>query len=405
MGVVHRRGPTLFVHNASEITFPDGKGSGVQRRPGHALFIHNRLIAWSGPEDQAPEAARQAPRFDAEGGAVLPALVDCHTHAVFGGTRVEDFSRRAQGMTYSAIAAAGGGILTTVRDTRNSDLDALVCRTRTTLLARLEAGIVTTEIKSGYGLSMADERKMLDAIRRLKAEGWDVESTLLAAHAVPPSPPRQEYVDQIVDRLIPEVADEGLARFVDVFVERGAYTIDEGRRVFEAGLAHGLIPKVHADQITAGGGAELAAEVGAASADHLENVSDLGMTAMREAGVVGVLLPGALVYLGDHAPGLGRRLVDGGVEVAVATDYNPGSSPTNNLGLMATLACTLFGLSAEESLRAVTRGAANALRRPDIGHFDVGARGRFVVLSSPDARAFVSSFGEPVVRAVVLADG
>lgn len=404
MATVHRRGPDLFVHNAAEVAYPEPWPSrkGLRRAPGHALYIRNRLIAWAGPEADAPDAARQAPRFDARGGAVLPALIDCHTHTVFGGERVEDFSRRAEGMTYSAIAAAGGGILTSVRDTRAASLQTLVDRARATLQHRFEHGIVTTEIKSGYGLSSEHELKMLRAAAILAREGWDIEGTLLAAHAIPPDADRQDYLRDVCVRLIPQVAAAHLARFVDVFVEQGAYTADEARQVFAAGRKHGLVAKVHADQITAGGGAELAAEVGAASADHLERISPAGIARMKAAGVVGVLLPGAMVYLGDSAPDIGRKLVDTGVEVAVATDFNPGSSPTNNLPLMGTLACTLMGLSAEQSLRAMTRGAANALQRPDIGHFDIGARGRFIVLEAADSRALVARFGEPVVRDVVL---
>ncbi len=402
MATVHRRGPDLFVHNAAEIAYPDADGPGVNRAPGHALYIRNRLIEWTGPEGEAPHEARAAPKFDAHGGAVVPALVDAHTHTVFGGDRVADFSRRAEGLGYAEIAAAGGGILTTVAATRAAAFDDLLERARATLLHRLELGIVTTEIKSGYGLDPDSERKMLEVVRALQREGWDLEATLLAAHAVPTDSPRQVYLQQICDDLIPAVAHEGLARFVDVFVERGAYTVAEARQVFEAGIAYGLVAKIHADQLTGGGGAELAAEVGAASADHLEHVSDRGIEALAARNVVGVLLPGAMTYLGDRAPKLGRRLVDGGVEVAVATDFNPGSSPTNNLSLMATLAVTLMGLTAEESLRAVTRGGAAALRRPDVGHFDVGARGRLLVLDAPDSRALVASFGEPVVRDVVL---
>ncbi|MEQ8979863.1 MAG: amidohydrolase family protein, partial [Deltaproteobacteria bacterium] len=213
---------------------------------------------------------------------------------------------------------------------------------------------------------------------------------------------RDGYVDDVVTKMIPKAAKGELARFVDVFVERGAYTLDEGRRVFAAAKEHGLIPRVHADQITAGGGAELAAEVGAASADHIENLTDAGAQRMAEAGVVGVLLPGAMTYLADRAPDLGRRLVEAGVEVAVATDHNPGSSPTANLPLMATLATTQMGLTAEQALRAVTRGAASALRRDDVGRMEVGARARFAVLSHADSRALVAAFGEPVVRDLVV---
>ncbi|MEM7677813.1 MAG: amidohydrolase family protein, partial [Myxococcota bacterium] len=288
--------------------------------------------------------------------------------------------------------------------TRAAPVDDLLDRARVHLEHRLRQGIVTTEIKSGYGLQTTAELNLLEVVNQLKAEGWDVEATLLAAHAVPHDQDRKTYLHQIIHDLIPKVASEGKARFVDAFVEQGAYTVDEARDVFLAGRQWGLIAKVHADQLTASGGSALAAEVEAASADHLERITDTDMAALAQKNVVGVLLPGALVYLGDHAPGLGRRLVDAGVEIAVATDFNPGSSPTQNLSLMATLACTLLGLTAEESLRAVTRGAAQALRRPDIGHFDIGAKGRFIVLNASDSRALVARFGEPTVQDVVLAE-
>ncbi|MEO1334244.1 MAG: imidazolonepropionase [Myxococcota bacterium] len=404
MTTVHRPGSTLFVCNASEVMFPESDGPGVRRIAGHALFIKDGRIAWTGAQKDAPEAAKAAPHFDAGGQAVLPALVDCHTHILFGGDRTEDFSRRAQGVTYSEIAAAGGGIQTTVNSTRATALETLVARGRTHLTHRLHQGIVTTEIKSGYGLQVDTELRMLDAVDRLKNEGWDLEPTLLAAHAVPRDQDRASYLHDVVHTLIPKVAADGRARFVDVFVEQGAYTVDEARAVFEAGLRWGLIPKVHADQITESGGSALAAEINAASADHLERITASDRAALARKKVVGVLLPGALVYLGDHAPGLGRQLIDAGVEVAVATDFNPGSSPTHNLPLMATLACTLLGLTAEESLRAITRGAAQALRRPDIGHFDIGARGRFVVLNASDSRALVARFGEPTIQDVVLTE-
>lgn len=395
------RGPRLVVRNASEICLPQAQGRGVDRLPKHALYIEGGRVAWLGLDRALPDAAEGAPEYDAEGRAVLPALVDAHTHLVWGGRRVADFARRAQGMSYAQIAAEGGGILTTVRDTRAATFDQLLDDARARLEARTAHGIGTTEIKSGYGLTVAHERRMLEVVAALRAEGFDLEATLLAAHTVPKDTPRETYLTEIVETLIPEVAARGWARFVDVFVEAGAYTVEEGRQVFEAGRAHSLVPRIHADQITAGGGAELAAEVRAASADHLENVSDEGLARMRAAGVVGVLLPGAMTYLGDAAPKLGRRLVDAGVTVAVATDTNPGSSPTQNLPLMGTLAVTLMGLTADEALRAVTLGGAQALRRDDVGTLSPGARGRFIVLEDEDSRALVSAFGEPIVRSFV----
>lgn len=397
-----RPGPRLFVTHASEICCPQANGKGVDRLKDHGLYIEGGKVRWCGPMAQRPAAAEGAPEFDAGGRAVLPTLVDCHTHLVWGGDRIADFARRARGLTYAEIAAEGGGIHTTVQATRAASFEALLDGARQRLQQRVGYGIATTEIKSGYGLNEAEELRMLEVVAALAKEGWDVEGTLLAAHTVPKDQPRQQWVDRIVCHLIPEVAQRGHARFVDAFVERSAYTVQEAREVFTAARAHGLLPKIHADQITSGGGAELAAEVQAVSADHLENISDLGLCQMAEAGVVAVLLPGAMVYLGDRAPGLGRRCLDAGIKVAVATDTNPGSSPTQNLPLMATLAVSLMGLTAEEALRAVTLGGAEAIRRDDVGTFTPGARGQFIVLNTADSRGLVSSFGEPVVTEMVV---
>ncbi len=392
----------VLVTNASEIALPQPEGTGIERLTNSALLIRDGEVAWLGPADQVPADADGADVFDAANRAVLPALVDCHTHLVWGGDRVEDFALRARGTSYAEIAARGGGILTTVSATRSATVSALADGARSRLEARRRYGIGTTEVKSGYGLSLDSERRMLEAVALLRGEGWDLEPTLLAAHAVPKDIDRETYVRGIVEELIPDVAAARLARFVDVFIERGAYTVDEARQVFDAANAHGLIPRVHADQLSAGGGAELAAEVKAASADHLEHTSDAGIAAMAGADVVATLLPGAAVFLGDDIAGLGRRFVDGGVEVAVATDTNPGSSPMSNLPLAATLATTMMGLSAEEAIRAVTLGAAHALRRSDVGDLRPGCRGRFVILDHADSRALVYAFGEPIVAEAFL---
>ncbi len=395
-----------LVRGASEICLPALDGPGLERLPGRALVIRDGRVTWIGPEAAVPasELPDDHEVVDAEGGAVLPALVDCHTHLVWAGDRVADFALRSEGVSYAEIAARGGGILTTVRATRATDDDALLAG----LLARLEArrgtGVGATEVKTGYGLTERDELRTLEVVARARALGWDLEATLLAAHAVPFDQPRELWLDAICERLIPEVADRGLARFVDVFVERGAYTVTEARRVFEAARAHGLLPRVHADQLTPGGGAELAAEQGAASADHLEHVSAEGLAALREAGVVATLLPGAGVFLGDEVRGLGRRCVAAGVEVAVATDHNPGSSPLPSLPLAATLATTQMGLTADQALRAVTLGAARALRRPDLGDLRPGCRGRFLVLEHADPRALVYAYGAPAFRRIETDD-
>lgn len=395
----------LLVKNAAEICAPQLEGTGVDRLHDHALLIEDGAVSWLGPQSDIPAAAEGAEEYDAKGCAILPALVDCHTHLVFGGSRVDDFDRRSRGMTYAEIFEQGGGIHSTVKATRETNPHLLRMRAEHALERRYGYGIGTTEVKSGYGLEKKTELEMLKVVAGLKKAGWDLEATLLAAHARPLDRDAAEYVKEIVEDLIPEVAKSRLARFVDVFVEKGAFTLEEARTIFEAAKAHGLIPRIHADQITAGKGAELAAEVGAASADHLEHISDAGLAAMAKANVVGVLLPGAATYLGDAVKGLGKRLIDAGVEVAVATDANPGSSPTHNLPLMATLAVTQMGLTAEQALRSVTLGGARALRREDVGHFGKGAKGDFLVLNHPDSRALVSSFGEPVIRAYVKANG
>ncbi|MCC7386739.1 MAG: imidazolonepropionase [Deltaproteobacteria bacterium] len=392
-----------LVRNASEICVPQADGRGIERLRGYALLAEAGRITWIGPEPQIPERAGGAMVHDAGGGAVLPALVDCHTHLVYAGDRIEDFALRAQGASYADIAARGGGILTTVRATRAASTGDLVASTRRRLEHRRRYGIGTTEVKSGYGLTIEHERRLLEATALLRGEGWDLEPTLLAAHAVPPDVPREAYVEAICRELIPEAARRSLASFVDVFVERGAYTLDEGRRVLTAAQDAGLGVRIHADQLTQGGGARLAAELGAASADHLEHATDDDLAAMARSGVIATLLPGAMIFLGDEGRSLGARARAQGVEVAVATDHNPGSSPLHNLPLAATLAVTQMGLTVEEAIRAVTLGAARALRRPDVGTLTVGSRARWAVLDAPDSRALVYAFGEPIVRELVEA--
>lgn len=395
---------STFVRNASELGIPDPSGPGFTRHPGWAFWAQDGRIRWVGPEAAAPPEAQRATVYDAGGRAVMPALVDAHTHLIFGGDRIADFARRLEGKSYAEIAAEGGGIQTTVRATRAASDEALLERARSALSRRRGLGIGTTEVKSGYGLDEVTELRTLRLVAQLRREGHDLVPTLLAAHSVPKDRPRTEWIQAIIDGLIPQVAQEALAQFCDVFVERGAYTVEEAREIFRAARRHGLVPKLHADQLTPGGGAELAAEVGAASADHLEHVSEAGLKRLASGKVVAVLLPGALTYLGDRAPWLGRELIEAGVEVAVATDANPGSSPTHNLPLMATLAATQMGLKAEEALRAVTLGAAHALKRSDVGTLAVGARARFILLDGSDCRALVASFGEPVIHETVLLD-
>ena len=390
--------PSFRLENASEILLPQKAGFGCDRLKDYTLTAKNGWIEWLGPRDALPREAKELPVISAENRAVTPALVDCHTHILFAGNRIDDFDQRSQGKTYQEILQNGGGIATTVTATRQASENELVKSGEQLLRQRQRYGIGTTEVKSGYGLNYVDELKMLSAIKKLRSRAHDLEATLLAAHTIPRDASRSEYIAMITGKLIPEVKAKKLARFVDVFVENSAFTPDEAVKILQAAKNHGLIPRVHADQLTQSGGAEVAADVGASSADHLEHISDNGADRLRDAGVIAVLLPGAMTYLGDQAPKLGRRLLDRGVETAIATDTNPGSSPTQNLPLMATLAVTQMGLTTEEALRAITLGAANVLRRPDIGSLAPGRRARFLVLEEKDSRALVASFGEPIIK-------
>jgi len=393
---------SLYLRNASEICIPQKEGTGVDRLIGYEMIIIDGFVSWLGEPKNLPELPKDIEVYDAGGKAVLPALVDFHTHLIYSGDRVSDFADRSRGVSYSEIAAAGGGILTTVRATRSASVEELAAQLEARLKSRARYGIATTEVKSGYGLSVIHEINMLKAAEQVRNSGWDVESTLLAAHAVPYDQSKESYINEILDEIIPYVANHKLARFVDVFVEQNAYTVDEARRIFTRAKEFDLIPRIHADQITACGGAELAGEIHAASADHLENISEDGIRAMQQSGVIGGLLPCAGIFLGDDVRGLGRKLVDAGIEVAVATDSNPGSSPLNNLPLAATLATTQMGLTVDEAIRAITLGAAHALKRTDVGSLLPGCRGNFIVLDHHDSRSLVYAYGEPIIRELIV---
>jgi len=310
-------------------------------------------------------AGYRAQRVEPLGGAwVTPGLIDCHTHLVFGGNRSGEFEQRLNGASYEEIAGAGGGIASTVKATRLASCEALVDAARPRLEALTRGGVTTVEIKSGYGLDTASEVKMLEAARQLGADGKiRVVPTLLALHALPPefAGRREDYVDMVVDEMIPTVADASLATAVDGFCEGIGFTPAEVRRLFEAAEAHGLRVKLHAEQLSNLGGAHLAAEFGALSADHLEHADEAAVEAMAEAGTVAVLLPGAYYALRETVRPPVDLLRGYGVPMAVATDCNPGTSPVLSPTLMLSMACTLFGLTPEEALAGMTRNAAKAL--------------------------------------------
>ncbi len=314
-------------------------------------------------------AGYQAQKVEALGGAwVTPGLVDCHTHLVFGGNRAGEFEQRLQGATYEEIAAAGGGILSTVRATREASLDALIEASRPRLRAMIQGGVTTVEIKSGYGLDVDGELKMLRAARMLgQSEPVRIERTLLALHALPPEfrDRREEFLDLAIDTLLPAVTAEDLAGAVDAFCEGIGFAPDEVRRWFEAANELGLRVKLHAEQLSNLNGAALAADFRALSADHLEHVDEAGVEAMADAGMVAVLLPGAFYALRETKRPPVDLLRRYGVPIAVATDCNPGTSPTLSPTLIMSMACTLFGLTPEEAVAGMTRNAARALGLQD----------------------------------------
>jgi imidazolonepropionase len=340
-----------------------------------ALLIEAGRIAWLGPLSAAPRAAETA---DLGGRWVLPGLVDCHTHIVFGGNRAREFELRLEGATYEEVARAGGGILSTVKATRAASVDELVAQALPRLDHLLAEGVTTIEIKSGYGLELESEIRMLEAARRLADErDVEVQTSLLAAHAVPPEfkGRADAYVGIVVSQIIPAVRKAGLADAVDGFCEGIAFSPAQMRRVFEKARAVDLPVKLHAEQLSDLKGAVLAAEFGALSADHLEYVQEDGVRAMAAAGTVAVLLPGAFYTLREKQAPPVDLLRRHGVPIAIATDCNPGSSPVTSLLLVLNMAATLFRLTPEEALAGVTRNAARALGlEAEIGTLEVGKR-------------------------------
>jgi len=371
-----------------------------------AMAWEDGRILWVGPEADLPARFAAGESLDAAGRLVVPGLVDCHTHLAFAGWRADEFERRIRGETYLQIANSGGGIASTVRATRAASQDALLARASGVLDQMLSLGVTTVECKSGYGLDEEAELKLLRVYQRLGEDGpMRLVPTLLAAHSVPSEyrERREAYLALVIDRIIPAAAREQLARCCDVFVEQTAFTVDEARRVLLAGRAAGLAPKLHADQLTSGGGAELAAEVAALSADHLEGVSDSGIRALAQAGVVAVSLPIATLYLGQR-PMPARRLIEAGVRVAVATDFNPGSAPSWHLPLALTLACTLQRMTPAEALKGATIHAARAVGlEAEIGSLEPGKAADFAIIDAPDVNHWLYHFRPSACVETVIA--
>jgi imidazolonepropionase len=373
----------------------DGGQAEIHAIPDASLVWMGDTIRWVGPAADLPAAFDGEERQSAGGRLVVPGLVDCHTHLAFGGWRGDEFEQRIRGDSYLDIARAGGGIASTMRATRTATEEELTERAAGFLAEMRALGVTTVEAKSGYGLSEADELKTLRVYRRLAAsQPTRIVPTLLGAHIVPPefNDDRAGYIRLLTDTIIPQAADGGLARFCDVFVEDTAYSADEARTIFAAAARHGLGAKLHADQLSDGGGAALAAEVGAVSADHLECISDAGIAAMAEAAVVAVSLPLATLYL-NVRPLPARKLIDAGVAVAVATDFNPGSAPSFHLPLALTLACTMQRMTPAEALKGATTFAARAVgMEAEVGSLEPGKRADFAVIDAPDVNHWLYHF-------------
>jgi len=354
-------------------------------------------------EEQFKDRAHEAEITDATGHLVTPGLVDPHTHVAYGGSREREFEMRLEGATYMDIMNAGGGIHATTKMTREATEDELVEQAKKRLDSFLKHGVTTVEGKSGYGLDLETELKQLRVMKRLQQEHpIDLVPTFMGAHAVPTEFKGREddYIDLVVNEMLPAVANEKLAVFNDVFCEVGVFTPEQSQRILEAGKKYGLIPKIHADEIEPYGGAELAAKVGAISAEHLLKASDEGIKAMADAGTIACLLPATAIFLREKAAE-GRKMIDAGVPVAISTDCNPGSSPTTSMPLVMNLACISMRLTPAEALTAATYNAACAIRMADkTGSLETGKQGDVVLWDISNYQELQYLFGVNHVKSV-----
>lgn len=341
---------------------------------------------------------------DVSGKTIIPGFIDAHTHAIFGGTREQEFSMRTKGMTYSQIAAAGGGILSTVSKTREMPKSKLRSQASRRIDKMLSWGTTTVEIKSGYGLDFKNEVKLLEAANELKEESISgIVVTFLGAHAIPPehADDRHAYIKILTDELIPYISKKNLATFCDVFCDEGFFTLDEARRILTAAREAGMMIKMHADELSSTGGIELAVELGAVSVDHLEHISSKEIKALAESDTVGVVLPAVAAYLrGRPAPA--REMIDSGCAVAIASDLNPGTSMVDNMQTVMFLAIAMNVMTVEEALNACTINAAAALGLSDrLGSIEVGKQADLLIVDAPDCSYLPYHFTENKITKVV----
>ncbi|RND00388.1 imidazolonepropionase [Lysinibacillus halotolerans] len=372
-----------------------------------SLWIEDGIIQAVGStkelEKHYSERIHEAEIVDATNHLVTPGLVDPHTHVVYGGSREHEFEMRLQGATYMDIMNAGGGIHATTRMTREASEEELIEQTTCRLDSFLAHGVTTVEGKSGYGMNLETELKQLRVMKRLQEQHViDIVPTFMGAHAVPPEYKgrEDEIVDYLIHDMLPVVAEQKLAEFNDVFCEKGVYTPEQSERILEAGKRYGLIPKIHADEIEPYGGAELAAKIGAISAEHLLKASEEGIKAMAKSGTIACLLPATALYLREEAA-LGRKMIDEGVAVAISTDCNPGSSPTTSMPLVMNLACISMRLTPAEALTAATYNAACAINRQEqVGSLEVGKQADIVLWKTKSYQELQYLFGVNHVKSV-----
>ena len=359
------------------------------------MLIHDGKIDIIGSSDEIEKNAGDSDIIDAAGRVVLPGFVDAHTHPVFAGDRLDDFERRAKGETYEQIAAAGGGIWSTVEKTRAARETELFEQAKKYAEWFLKCGTTTVEAKSGYGLTVEDELKILRVIRRLNEETpIEFVPTFLGAHAVPRERQQSDYVDLVIKEMLPRVASEKLAEFCDVFCERGYFDIEQSRKILAAAKKHGLKLRIHADQLTNSGAAKLAAELTATTADHLEKTDEQGIAALKAATVQPVLLPGSVYALGSIGYPRAREMIEAGLAVIIATDFNPGSSPTVSMSMILSLACAQMKMSPAEAITASTINAAYSLGRGDkVGSLEAGKLANFSFFDCQDYRELAYWFG------------
>jgi len=359
------------------------------------MLIHNGKIEKIGPSAEIEKDVGDEEIVDAGGRVVMPGFVDAHTHLLFAGNRLDDFERRSRGETYEQIAKAGGGIWSTVEKTRAASEADLLAQAKKHANWFLRCGTTTAEAKSGYGLTVEDELKLLRVMRQLMQEvRLEIVPTFLGAHAVPRELSPDEYLDVVTTEMLPCITAEKLAEFCDVFCERDYFNIDQSRKILSAGKKIGLSLRGHVDQLTNSGGAKLMAEMGAITADHLEQTDEQGIAALKEANVQPVLLPGSVYALGSSRYPHAREMIDAGLAIVLATDFNPGSSPTPSMPMVLSLACTQMKMSPAEAITASTLNAAYSLNRGDkIGSLEPGKLANFAIFDCEDYRELAYWFG------------